>query len=151
MRVLERQIDIDAAADAVWQVLMDFPAYGTWNPFISSIAGSPDVGSRLTVRIAPPGGRAMTLRPVVQSCEPGRRFGWLGRLGVRGIFDGAHELVIEPTSDGRCRFVQRETFRGLLVPFVGGVLARTADGFDAMNRALQRRAEEQARARAVRP
>jgi hypothetical protein len=140
MRELERRIDIDAAPGAVWQVLTDFEAYGEWNPFIPSIEGSTEVGTRLTVRIAPPGGRAMTLRPVVQTCEPQQRFAWLGRLGVRGIFDGEHEFVLEPRAGG-CSFVQRETFRGLLVPLVGRVLARTADGFDAMNQALRERAE----------
>jgi hypothetical protein len=150
MRVLERQIHIDATPATVWQVLTDFGAYGEWNPFIPSIVGSTEVGTRLVVRIAPPGGRGMTLRPVVQSCEAGRHFGWLGRLGVRGIFDGAHEFIVEPTADGGCRFVQRETFRGVLVPLVGRVLARTADGFDAMNRALQQRAEQVTRADAVR-
>jgi hypothetical protein len=142
MRVLERQIDIDATPETVWQVLTDFGAYGEWNPFIPSIEGATEVGTRLTVRIEPPGGRGMTLRPVVRSVEPGRRFGWLGRLGLPGIFDGAHEFVIEPRTDGRCRFVHRETFRGLLVPLVGRVLARTADGFEAMNQALQQRAEQ---------
>lgn len=141
MRTIETEILIQAPPETVWQVLMDFGAYGEWNPFITSIEGTPDVGSRLAVRIEPPGGRAMALRPVVQASEHARRFGWLGRLGVREIFDGAHEFVIEPDGEHGCRFVQRETFRGLLVPFVGGVLARTADGFDAMNHALQQRAE----------
>ena len=146
MRELERRIDIDATPESVWQVLTDFEAYGEWNPFISSIVGRTEVGTRLTVRISPPGGRAMPLRPVVQTCEPHRRFAWLGHLGVRGIFDGAHEFVLEPRAGGGCSFVQRETFRGLLVPLVGRVLDRTADGFDAMNRALQRRVAEVASA-----
>lgn len=141
MRVLESQIEIDASAERVWAVLTDFPAFAEWNPFISSISGAPAPGARLAVRIRPPGSRAMTLKPRVTAAEPNRHFAWLGRLGLPRIFDGAHEFLIEPNERGGVSFIQRETFRGILVPFVGQVLERTHRGFDQMNHALKERAE----------
>ena len=33
-------IDIDARPQAVWDVLVDFPAYPEWNPFMDRIKGA---------------------------------------------------------------------------------------------------------------
>ncbi len=141
MQVLETAIDIDASPERVWEVLLDFPRYPDWNPFITSIAGPAVAGARLAVTLAPPEGRAVTMRPEVQVVDEGHRFGWLGRLGVPHVFDGAHEFVLEPGAAGSVRFVQRETFGGVLVPFLGKVLSRTRTGFEAMNHALKARVE----------
>lgn len=144
MRVLESRIEINATAERVWAVLTDFPAFAEWNPFITSIAGAPTPGARLAVRIRPPGGKAMALKPRVTAAEPNRHFAWLGRLGLPRIFDGAHEFLIEPNERGGVSFTQRETFRGVLVRFVGKALERTHRGFDEMNHALKERAESAA-------
>lgn len=141
MRVLETTIDIAAPADEVWGVLTDFAGYPEWNPFITSIAGSPEPGQRLAVDLSPPGGRTIRMKPQVRVREENRRFTWLGHLGVPHIFDGEHEFVIEPTAAGTTVFTQRETFRGALVPFTGRLLAQTKTGFDAMNVALKQRVE----------
>jgi hypothetical protein len=140
MRVLETSIEITASPEQVWQVLTDFDSYPDWNPFVTSISGVAEAGQQLVVRLQPPGGRGMTMRPRVQSADRARRFAWLGRLGVPGVFDGAHEFLIDGR-DGTTTFTQRETFRGALVPFTGRLLARTKLGFEAMNAALKDRAE----------
>ena len=141
MRTIDTSIDIDAAPEQVWAVLVDFPAYPSWNPFITSIAGELEVGERLSVRLAPPGGPNLKLRPKVQVVEPARRFGWLGHLLVPRVFDGGHEFRIEPRADGGSTFVQREEFRGVLIPLMGGTLDKTRAGFEAMNAALKARVE----------
>jgi hypothetical protein len=145
MRVLETQIHIDATPEQVWAVLTDFPAYAGWNPFITAIAGAPEPGARLVVRIAPPAGRAMTFKPRVTTSETNRHFAWLGHLGLPRIFDGAHEFRIEPGEGGGITFTQRETFRGILVPLCGRVLDGAHRGFELMNAALKERAESATR------
>jgi hypothetical protein len=141
MRVLEKTIEIDATPDEVWAVLSHFDDYDEWNPFVTSICGAAEKGARLAVVLAPPGGRAITMKPTVRAAEASRRFAWLGHLGVPGIFDGAHEFLIDPGAEGTTVFTQRETFRGALVPFVGGVLKKTEAGFVLMNQALKDRVE----------
>jgi uncharacterized protein YndB with AHSA1/START domain len=59
---LRAEVEIDADPATVWDVLMDFGAYPDWNPFIGPIEGDPEVGSRLRVRIHPPGSRGMSWR-----------------------------------------------------------------------------------------
>ena len=118
MRELGTEIEIDAPPERVWQVLTDFAAYPEWNPFIRSIEGEPEVGSRLKVRIELPGGRGMTFRPTVQAAESARELRWLGRLLLPGLVDGEHRLALEPLADARSRFIQSERFSGLLVGLI---------------------------------
>jgi len=145
---LRAEIEIDADPRTVWDVLTDFGAYPEWNPFIDPIEGVAQVGARLRLRIQPPDGRGMTLKPRVTVVEPGRAFGWLGSLGVPHIFDGAHRFELEPIDGGRrTRFVQSERFGGILLPFVRrSVLPPTLRGFEAMNHALAERAAAKAEA-----
>jgi hypothetical protein len=89
MRELRTEIEIAAPPERVWQVLSDFDAYSEWNPFIRSIVGDAEVGSRLSVRLEPPGARGMTFKPTVRAVAPPRELRWLGRLFVPGLFDGA--------------------------------------------------------------
>ena len=140
MRELHTEIEIAAPPERVWAVLTDFGSYPEWNPFIRQISGHPAVGSHLEVRLAPPEGRAITMKPTVLTAEPNQELAWLGRLVVPGIFDGEHHLELQPRNGGTL-FVQREAFKGILVPLVGGVLGKTRRGFEQMNAALKQRAE----------
>lgn len=140
---LHAQVDIHATPDRVWEVLTDFAAYPEWNPFITQANGSARVGERLTNRMQPVGGRAVTFSPTVLEAEPGRRLRWLGHLLTPGIFDGEHTFTIQPLGDGQVRLVQHEQFRGLLAPLMSRSLDRhTLPGFELMNQALKRRAEQ---------
>jgi hypothetical protein len=141
-RELHTEIVIDASSQDVWAILEDFAAYPAWNPFVRRISGNMEIGSRLDVQLAPPGGRAMTMRPTVREVQPGRMLRWLGSLGVPGVFDGEHSFQVEPLGAGRVRFVQSETFSGFLVPIIMTFIGEsTRQGFEAMNQALKERAE----------
>ena len=143
MHELRTEIQIDATAAEVWAILADLPAYGSWNPFMTEIGGDLRPGRRLDVRLAPVGERGITLHPTVLVAEPGRELRWIGRLGVRGIFDGEHVLEIEEVRPGTVRFLQHERFTGVLVPLLWRKLRRgTAKGFVAMNEALAARVDE---------
>ncbi len=142
MKELRTEIEINAPAAKVWAILTDLGQYAAWNPFMPEAVGEVKEGERLRVRIAPPGGKAMTFTPTVTLVEPERAFRWLGRLLLPGIFDGEHIYEITPLSEGSIRFVQRENFRGILVPlFWKSLDTQTRQGFEAMNAALKQRAE----------
>jgi hypothetical protein len=142
VRTVAHAVDIPASPATVWQVLAQADRYPEWNPFMT-ISGRLAVGERVTVTIRP-GRRTMTFRPTVLAIEDGTLIRWRGTAGVRGIFDGEHELRVEPGPDGGTRFVQREAFSGLLVPLVRGVLDDTEAAFAAMDAALRERAISQA-------
>ncbi len=142
MRAIRTEIDIHATPERVWAVLCDFPSFPNWNPFVLKVEGKPSIGERLTVRLGSAGGRAMTFKPRVLKADAGRELRWRGRLAIPGLFSGEHSFTIAPQGPDRLRFVQAESFRGLLVPLLWKSLDRdTKAGFAAMNEALKARAE----------
>ena len=139
---IRTEIDIEAPPDEVWGHLVDLDAYESWNPFITRAEGAAEGGRRLSLRMQPAGGRAITIRPTVTAASPGAAFEWLGHLGVPGIFDGRHRFELSDVPSGT-HLVQRETFRGVLVrPLRRSLDTGTRAGFEAMNAALRRRVLE---------
>lgn len=139
---LRTEVEIAAPIEVVWETLTNLAAYPQWNPFIVSADGQADVGKRLTNRMEPPGGKAMTFKPTVTVVEAPVAFEWLGRLGLPGIFDGRHRFDLAPTENGGTRVTQSEDFDGILVRFIRASLdTKTVAGFEAMNAALKARVE----------
>jgi len=139
---LHTEIEINAPAETVWDILTDLNDYPNWNPFITESSGDVAVGAKLVNRLQPPGGKAMTFKPVVTVVEPAQTFEWLGRLGVPGLFDGRHRFTLVATPSGDTRVVHTEQFRGVLVRLMRKSLDKqTHAGFEAMNAALKTRAE----------
>jgi hypothetical protein len=150
-REITTQIEIDAPAQVVWEILVDFERHPQWNPFIQEISGEAKRGSRLSLTVRPPGGRARSFAPTVLVAEDDRELRWLGTVGLPRVFDGEHSFVLEPLGPERVRLLHSETFRGILVPLLWqSVEAATREGFEQMNRALKARAEDGAALAAAR-
>ncbi len=137
---IRTEIEIEASAERVWNLLTDFAHFPEWNPFIRQVKGSASTGNQLTVTIQPPGGKTMTFKPHVLDAQPNRQLRWIGRVLIRGLFDGEHSFGIEPLGENRVRFTHRERFSGLFVPFFS--TGRSQQGFEEMNKALKTRAEQ---------
>jgi hypothetical protein len=139
---LHTEVEIVAPIDAVWETLTDLAAYPDWNPFIVSAQGRAEVGERLTNRMQPPDGKAITFKPTVTVVEPPVALEWLGRLGLPGIFDGRHRFDLAPSEHGGTLVTQSEEFDGIVVRYMRKSLdTKTMAGFDAMNAALKARVE----------
>ena len=140
---LRSEIVIEAPPERVWSILTDFERFPEWNPFIRKISGKIEARGRLSVTLHPSGGRTTAFKPTILKAEPNRELQWIGHIGFPGLFDGQHIFELQPLGDSMTRFVQREQYGGILLPFVSGMLRNeTARGFDEMNRALKERAEE---------
>jgi hypothetical protein len=137
---LRTEILIQASTAAVWGVIADTARYPEWNPFIRKLEGPLVAGSRIAATIQPLGKRAITFRPTLLRVDPERELRWLGRVLVRGIFDGEHVLRLVPETGGT-RLIHEELFGGLLLRFMDIETFRPS--FDAMNEALKARAEMQ--------
>lgn len=137
---ISTHIRIEATPSQVWQVLTDFNNYPEWNPFVRSLTGQPKVGEQIQVELQPPGGKAMTFRPRVLAFNQNKEFRWIGHLGFKGVFDGEHIFELHDNGDGSTTFVQRERFKGILVPFLKKMLnGSTRQGFIQLNEALRSR------------
>lgn len=142
-RTIRSAIEIRAPIDTVWSVLTDFGAYPEWNPHVRRVIGTPRMGGRLAIHTQPPGGRTIVMRPRVVKWNPPTELRWRATFLNGRLFTGEHGFRLETISASRVRFVQDETFSGLLVPIYAQLrLARTRRGFDAVNEALRDRAEQ---------
>ena len=139
---LRTEIPIEAPAESVWNTLIDFEQFPVWNPMIRRADGSVIEGASLSVFVQPPGAKGMAFAPTVTRVEPNRELRWLGKLGIRGLFDGEHIFTIESTSPESVRFIHRERFSGALIPLMMPFIRDdTLRGFREMNVALKARVE----------
>jgi len=136
------EIIINAPSEDVWQVLMNHEEYPNWNPFIINIDGSAKVGEKISVTIHPKGKDPMVFNPIVLKNEYVTEFRWLGKLFIKGLFDGEHFFILKKTSSDYTLFVHGENFSGI---FSGLLMQLTGEttltGFIDMNNALKKEAE----------
>jgi hypothetical protein len=135
-RSIATEISIGAPPEAVWRAIVDFSRQD-WNPLFASVSGVVAVGEPLRFVLRKP---RFTIRPRITAAEPARLLEWRGHLGMPGLVDGHHAFELQPIAPGT-RLLHRETFSGLLVPLMGGVLAQTERTFAAFNQALKTHVE----------
>lgn len=125
---------------------MDFAAYPKWNPYIQEISGEVKVGKKLKVYMKPEWEKkGTTLHPRVIRLEPRKELTWAGSFFFPGILDGVHSFLIEETGTRRVRFIQKEVFSGLAIPFITAswsIEKGTIRSFGEMNSALKKKAEK---------
>jgi hypothetical protein len=139
------QVEIAAPSHEVWNHLTDLESFSEWNPFMIEASGDVEPGARLAVRMEPPGGFAMTIKPTVTQAIESETFEWLGSLLFSGLFDGRHRFELEEIPSGSL-LTHSEEFTGVLVPLLRRFLdTKTRAGFEMMNEALRARVEAWAR------
>lgn len=140
MREVRTEIVVDAPVSAVFEILVDTDRYRHWNPLIVDVRGKALPGERLDIVIRMPGKPDLPYAVEVLAVTPNHSFVWIGRMKMTGVLDGKHFFEVSPEGPNRTRVVQREEFRGLLVPFVWRSFldTRMREGFEAVNRSLKR-------------
>jgi len=139
LKEIRSEVEVDAPADRVWGVLVDFQNYGSWNPFIYEVSGELKLGKKIRISLRTPSGKERTYEPVITKVESGRELRWVGKSV---LLAGEHVFSLETLKSGPTLFVQREVFKGLLASFFGEDTDKDiAAGFEQMNRALKRKAE----------
>lgn len=134
---ISSQIEINATPATIWKVLTDTDKYSEWNPFIKKIKGDFVEGTKISAVIGD-----MKFKPMLLTVNKEQELKWVGKLLVKGLFDGEHRFQIVENDNGSCTFVQSERFSGLLVgPFKKKLDTETLGGFQAMNEALKKRCE----------
>lgn len=143
MPSIHTEVHINASAEEVWADLINFESFADWNPLVQYNGGEPQVGERLDLRIKQPSGRTFAVKPRVTERVENRKFEWLGKILVRGIFHGRHTFEIEDR-EGGVVLKHYENFGGILKHPMGwlGVYRKTKPGFELMNQELKRRVEE---------
>lgn len=156
---LSTEVLIDAPARDVWAVLLDFDAYGEWNPAVVEIeveekeeAEDMVVGDFLRVTTMFKG-RRRTTNPRVLDVRPDRELRWEAQAVLPGCFTGERSFLLleEDVRDGlkqrvQTRLMHGEHFQGCAVGAVwccleAALLTESRKNFEAFNAALKRRVE----------
>ena len=138
---IKSEIKIYSTPDKIWSILIDFKNFPGWNPFMTSITGKAEIGSKLVVHIQPPNGQGMTFKPTVLSRIENKELSWLGKFIFSGLFDGKHKFELTDNMDGSVTFKQSEIFNGIFVGLFNP--EKTKNGFIEMNKKLKELAEKE--------
>jgi len=144
VRSFATRVDIDAPAQAVWDVLVDVASWPAWNGTVQRVVGEVAVGARVTVFVSQSPGRAFPVR--ITELESPRRMVWAGGMPF-GLFKGIRVFEVSPLSADASAFSMRERYEGLLTPLIGRSIPDLQPSFDEFAQCLKRRAERGAGAR----
>jgi hypothetical protein len=135
-------IELQVTAEEVWEVLTDLERYAEWNPLLYRGEGRVAPGERVTVS-ARTASKDMDFDCTVTRVAPNREFAWTLHVIHPFLFRGEHTFRIEPIDEQRVRFVDREIFRGFLLPMQAKDLQTNGKAAMVdMGLALKRRVEE---------
>jgi len=141
MKELRTEIEIQAAPEKVWQILTSLDKYPEWNPLIRRAIGTAKLGEKVDINVGSET-KEMILHCVVVKVEPNKQLAWKYNVGMPFLFEGEHSFAIEPLGSNKVKFVDIETFKGLLVfTQAKDIDTNSKAGFEAMDRALKTRAE----------
>lgn len=144
MKELRTEIHIQAPVEKVWKVLTDVEKYPQWNPFIKSFQGNLVEGEIIQVELQPADKNPMTMRPQIILVQKERELRWKGRMFLPGIFDGEHIFELTVLENQTTRFIHREKFSGVMVPFLKKMIDNnTRRSFEMMNQRLKEQCEAQ--------
>lgn len=141
-RRIATEICIAQDVKHVWAVLVDFAAYGQWNPYIVRIDGEARSGSVITVHAV----RSETQTPQAQEIDlvsvAPYTMRWQGGFPDRSEFAGDHWFMLEPAGPREARFKHFEHFSGARVPHFGPAdEMAVVRNFERFNQALKARCE----------
>ncbi len=138
---IDHILRVEAPAETVWRVIVDFDAYPEWNPFVVGCSSTLVPGEPIDMRVALLG-PTLPQRETIFEHEPGRRMVY----GLAPNFTGAlasnrtHE--VEPLGPESCEYRSHFELSGWLSPVVRVLLgARLRAGFTAMSEGIRVRAE----------
>jgi hypothetical protein len=141
MPAAETAIDIDAPIDTIWSVMLDFPSYPEWNPFIIGYEGPKTlaIGTRFRLTVEWANKKRASSVEQVTGLEPyALVYRYADLPSVFGLVLAERQQILT-AKDGRVHYWTRDAFRGPLTPFLP--LAAVQDGFERQARALKARAE----------
>jgi hypothetical protein len=136
------EIEIQATPEQVWDVLTDLSRYSEWNPLLYRGAGKVEVGETVEVS-ARTASKDMNFVCKVVRVESYQEFAWTFHVIHPLLFRGEHIFQLEPAGEHATKFIDREQFKGLLLPMQAKDLQ--TNGLAAMvdmGKALKERVEQ---------
>jgi uncharacterized protein YndB with AHSA1/START domain len=140
-RTVYTEITIDATPDQVWQVLTDTKNYPNWAKFMVRIDGKIKHNGQIDAYFKPnPNKDKLNKVHHTISVTNGKEFSW-SEVFMFGIKD-FHRFIVEPTADGKTKFIQSDLVQGGLSWLLGkSIINFEAKNYPIFNKALKAEVE----------
>lgn len=146
MKENRNEIELQATAEQVWQVLTDLDKYAEWNPLLYRGVGKVEPGETVEVS-AKTASKDMKFICKVTEVAPFKKFTWKFHVIHPFLFRGLHIFQIETIDEHTVKFIDREQFEGLLLSMqakdleTNGLSAMVEMGI-ALKKRVEQRQEE---------
>ena len=139
MKQYDVSVQIAARPERIWSILLDGPAYASWDSGVERVEGQIAVGQSIKVfsKIMP--GRAFPV--TVTEIIPFQRMVWSGGMPL-GLFKGVRTFTLAAADDDTTRFTMREEFSGPLLSLIWKSMPDLGPSFKQFAEGLKRRAEQ---------
>ncbi len=137
------EVQIEAPAQLVWDVLVDYAAYPEWNPYTVEVTTTLELGSpiELTLPSYDGSGALLVSREFIREVDPPHHLRYDNAGEVPGVV-GVRDQWITALGPDRCTYVTTDTISGehadLAISLTGEWMKA---GFDSVAEALKVRAE----------
>ncbi|HKX88896.1 MAG TPA: SRPBCC domain-containing protein [Sphingopyxis sp.] len=142
--IRSERVEIAAPAALVWNILVDLPRYGEWNPFCIAAESTLKMGApvHMTLKSYIEEGVTFPNCEYVCAFEPGRLLSWALPHDDAWPYPARRDQIIEALGDERCAYHSTDAFLGPngihVMRFAGPWVKRA---FDDTALALKARAE----------
>jgi hypothetical protein len=137
MKAYDANATIEAAPEAVWEVLTDAPAYSEWDSGVVRVEGRIAPGEKIKVVSEANPKRAFPVN--VTEFTPAQTMTWTGGMPL-GLFKGVRTFTLSPQGGGT-RFTMREEYTGPLLPLIWRSMPDLGPSFEQFANGLKQRVE----------
>ena len=131
------EIQLKASKQAVWNVLVDFPSYESWNSVLKMKNNdSLEVGRKFDVTITNQKGKTSSFKAKTLTNEAPNAFSARQKIIGKWLFSATHHFILEEHDNGETTFIQTWEFTGILFRLFKKVIFRDLEHFNQMNQDL---------------
>lgn len=135
------EVVIQAPAELVWEVLVDFATYPEWNKFCPEILGKPEVGSPVRMQVDLGFGIQEQVEYVTE-VVPGQSITWSMENKPGDPVHADRTQTVEPIDATSCRYVSVDVFSGEgMKPMLEAMGKAVETGFNLCAQCVKERAE----------
>jgi uncharacterized protein YndB with AHSA1/START domain len=140
-RVSSEEVTINAPADFVWQVLVDFENYYHWNSFCPAIEAELRMGAPVAMQVDMGNGAQQQVEYITR-LEPPQAITWSMENKPGDPIHADRSQFITPIDEKSCKYLTVDVFSGAaMAPMMEAFGAIMEDGFNRCAQGLKERAE----------
>ena len=142
--IVSDTVEIDAPADVVWGVIVDFARYGEWNPFTVKVEAVLELGSPVVLHLPDPAnaGETFQTHEQISAITPPRHLQYNTGDSIPGVH-AVRDQWVEVLGDERSSYRTTDVFSGEHAKAIYDLQAEwVTAGFNATAYALKARAEQ---------